>query len=792
MICKRLVFLLLFFVSLSTLQAQERPYRTDDRWNWHSWYAQWIAPPDIDPYAYGVYHLRKSFGLSSVPASLPVYVSGDNRYRLYVNGHYVGFGPARDDAFHWPYDSLDLAPHLQRGKNVIAVELVNFGPDRPVAQHSVQTGFILQAADTAYHTTINTGTPGWKTLQNEAYQPIPITTPALHAYVAIGVADSVAGARYPWGWQRPDFDDAAWADARRIQQGIGPGFVTDAKWLLVPRAIPPLEETPMRLPRVERTEGLTVAPAFLAGNQPITIPPNTQASLLLDNEVLTVGYPELRVSGGQGSRVRVTYAEALFDDRLQKGNRDATEGRKIFGYHDSFLPDGGPDRLFKPLWVRTFRYVQLDITTGNAPLTLQDYYNVFTAYPLEERARFASDDASLDAIWSVGWRTARLCAGETYFDCPYYEQLQYVGDTRIQALISLYVAGDARLMRQALLQLDHSRIPEGITQSRYPSHLRQLIPPFSLFWIAMIHDYHRHRNDSDLVRSLLPGIRTVLDWYGRRVDRTGMLGPLPWWNFADWAFPHGIPPGVDEGGSALISLQYLYALQYAAGIMADFGLAEEAERYGREAINLKNTIYRRCYSNNRGLLADTPEHEAYSQHTNAMGVLTNVIPLEDQPRVMRRLLEDAELTQTTFYYRFYLMQALYKAGLGDLYVEQLAPWRAMLELGLTTFAEQPDPTRSDCHAWSASPNFDLLATVCGIRSTSPGFRTVRIAPALGPLRQVEGVVPHPQGEVAVQFQKDAQGRLTGTVSLPEGVTGVLVWNGEEKKLKGGEQKVSMK
>ncbi|WP_372490084.1 hypothetical protein [Chitinophaga sedimenti] len=32
----------------------------------------------------------------------------------------------------------------------------------------------------------------------------------------------------------------------------------------------------------------------------------------------------------------------------------------------------------------------------------------------------------------MGWRTSRLCAYETYMDCPYYEQLQYIGDTRIR------------------------------------------------------------------------------------------------------------------------------------------------------------------------------------------------------------------------------------------------------------------------------------------------------------------------------------------------------------------------
>jgi hypothetical protein len=141
----------------------------------------------------------------------------------------------------------------------------------------------------------------------------------------------------------------------------------------------------------------------------------------------------------------------------------------MVGYYDVFLPDGGPRRAFRPLWVRTYRFVQVDVTTAGEPLQLDDYTGTFTAYPFVQRATFRSPDATLGKIWDVGWRTARLCALETYMDCPYYEQLQYVGDTRIQALISLYVAGDDRLMRNAIEQFDDSRLPEGLTLSRYPS-----------------------------------------------------------------------------------------------------------------------------------------------------------------------------------------------------------------------------------------------------------------------------------------------------------------------------------
>ncbi len=128
----------------------------------------------------------------------------------------------------------------------------------------------------------------------------------------------------------------------------------------------------------------------------------------------------------------------------------------------------------------------------------------------------------------AGWRTARLDAHETYMDAPYWEQLQYVGDLASGA--DPYVmTGDSRLARQAITNIDDSRTPEGITQSRYPSGLPQFIPPFSLLWVSMLHDYWMYVDDPALVQETLPHTRTVLDWFAARLRPDGLLGRMRWW-----------------------------------------------------------------------------------------------------------------------------------------------------------------------------------------------------------------------------------------------------------------------
>jgi alpha-L-rhamnosidase len=506
------------------------------------------------------------------------------------------------------------------------------------------------------------------------------------------------------------------------------------------------------------------------------------------------------VSGGRGADITLTYAEAMVDAKGAKGDRGQVDGKHILGIQDRFLPDGGHSRIFSTLNYRTYRYIQVDVATGDDPLVLEDLLGMFTGYPFHMAAAFTSDEPDLARIWEVGWRTARLCAAETYMDCPYYERLQYVGDTRIQALISLVASGDDRLMRNAIDLIDRSRISEGLTQERYPSNSPAIISTFSLFWVDMVHDHWMYRGDEDLVRARMLGIRNVLDWFTARIDpRTGLLGPLDYWTFVDWtdqwpwndsAGIGGEPDGTRTGGSSIVTLQFAETLGSAAELCRAIGEDGLADRYAERARALNEAVIRLCWDEGRQLVADTPAKRRFSQHANIMAVLSGAVTGEKARELMARVARDPAITQASLYYRFYLGRAMKRVGLGDSYVSMLQPWRDSLALGLSTFPEKTDPTRSDCHAWSASPVFELLSTVCGVEPASAGFRTVRVEPNLGPLHHVSGRVAHPDGSIDVRFDRDRD-HLEGDITLPPGITGAFQWKGSVVPLHGGLQHVSV-
>src|SRR5262249_24036299 len=152
-------------------------------------------------------------------------------------------------------------------------------------------------------------------------------------------------------------------------------------------------------------------------------------------------------------------------------------------------------------------------------------------------------------------------------------------------LISYTVGGDDRLARQAIEAFDPSRVPEGLTQSRYPSSLVQMIPTFSLMWVGMVHDFWTYRGDAEFVRAQVPGTRTALGGFLRRQRADGLLVKIPWWPFVDWGadFADGVPPQDDGGDSAVMTLQLVEALRYGAELERAFGEAYVAERYEKAA-----------------------------------------------------------------------------------------------------------------------------------------------------------------------------------------------------------------
>jgi hypothetical protein len=771
------------------LIAQSEPFVSHPSQLGNKAFADWIGPDS----EIGVFYFRKHLHLDAKPDSFFVHVSADNRYRLFVNGEMVLWGPAVGDLSNWNYESMDIASYLKKGKNILAAQVWNFGSNAGARQISHKTAFILQG-ETEKERIANTNN-SWLVKKDDGYFSIRISRAIAGGGYIAGATDSIDGRNHPWGWEQMCYNDTDWRPAKELGQGNHNGLDTwlGTPWLLKPREIPAMEQKQEHIPDLHLVNGYPYNVANYNGNLNLEIPPNKHIEILLDNRVLTMGFPQLSVSKGRNSNIKIQYQEALFDANGNKGNRDEWHGKEMKGYYDAFVSDGG-DRMFEPLWIRVFRYVKITIDTKEEPLKINSFTNLFTAYPFEQKGSFYSNNDSLQKIWDASWRTAKLCTLETYMDCPYYEQLQYIGDTRIQALISMYVAGDDRLARNAIQQLYGSMQSMGLTKSNHPSAAVQIIPPFSLHLIGMIHDYYMLRDDEAFIKQYLPGVKFILDWFVSKIDDNGILGPLPYWNHIDGGtgFINGSPPGVSDGGSAHISILLAQTLDLTAEMMEHFDEACEVQKYRQISASLKKNTMKLCFDEEKQLIAETPVKQIFSQHTNSLAILSNMFSPMQEQIVAQKIIADTSLIQATLYFDFYVFQALKKAGLGVEVINLMDKWQVFLDNGFTTFPEHGIESRSDCHAWSAHPIYDFLNITCGVKPTSPGFKSVEIAPQLGQLNIVQGKIVHPQGEIAVSFVKDEKGFYNSTIHLPEKITGELLFKQKKYKLAGGENNFQLK
>ncbi|WP_184542880.1 alpha-L-rhamnosidase C-terminal domain-containing protein [Mucilaginibacter sp. FT3.2] len=747
-----------------------------------SWNAKWIAAQGDNGKIYGVYYFRKNIDLAVKPATFIVHLSADNRYKLYVNGNLISLGPARGDTYYWNYETVDLAPYLSAGKNSVAALVWNEGQYSPAAQISVRTGFILQG-NTPTEDVLNTN-DSWKAIRDVGHQPIPGYFFAASKGEMVDMNKAIKG-----DWKAISFDDSTWPGADKISDGKLKGTAWGIDWALVPSTLPAREMTYQRLVKLRGAVGINVPTEFPAAKASLTIPANTTVSLLLDQTFETNAFVTLNFSGGKDAGISLGYAESLYEKGTKgfnKGNRNDVEGKEFVGRIDSLVADGSKGQSFTTLNFRTYRYIRVFVKTKDESLVIDDLYGTFTGYPFKRASVINTDNAEIRQMLDIGWRTARLNAWETYTDCPYYEQLQYIGDTRIQAVVSYYNTSDDRLARNALNQMDHSRLPEGVTASCYPSNGTQVISPFSLWYIGMLHDYWMYRGDNAFIRNKLLGERGVLDFFSKYQQADGSLKDTPYWAFVDWAGNMWGEVKGKDGSAAIYDLQLLWAYQWAADMEAKIGLHDYAIIYNKKAAQLKATIQRKYWDPVKKLYADTKEKNGYSQHVNSLAILTGVVGSADMPAVARGLLNDKSLTQCSVYFKYYLNQALVKAGLGNDYTGWLGIYRENMAMGLTTWAEYSDvnTSRSDCHAWGASPNIEFFRTVLGIDSYAPGFTKIKIEPHLGKLAQISGSIPHPNGNVSVAYALE-NGRWKINISLPKKTSGILVWKAKRYDLKGG-------
>ncbi|MBR3125499.1 MAG: hypothetical protein IKF42_08840 [Mogibacterium sp.] len=688
------------------------------------------------------------------PDNTRIRITADTRYKLYVNDIHVQSGPSKGDDKVRYIDEADIGEWLTDGKNVIAVNVLRYSFDHPYhSNHSLFAsqvpGLYVEGIDLKWKSHVV------RTVRFEGEEG---------GFAPLHVHERIATDPAARGWKKASFDDSAWDDTVEYSDEELPDILKPEN--LADRTIPYMRRSKVCF----RSATDNAWEALIRGNGQVTIPENSDLSVTLDAGEEMTAFPNMKMHAGAGTNLEILYSECYTipaEHGTIKGNRLDRENGILEGYTDTYYITEDGDWEYEPYWMRTFRFVRIRIRTGSKPLVIRSLTMEETGYPLEVKSEVRTSDKTLEGIWDISLRTLRRCMHETYMDCPFYEQLSYVMDTRSQILYTYAVSADDRLARKAIDDFRRSQREDGLLNASYPNRNENVIPGFSIYYILMVHDHMMYFGDKALVRQCMPSIKKALAFFDEHREGNGLVSKIGglnridrFWSFIDWAddwLPTtGMPRCGLSGPNSLESLLYTMGLKAAAELAEYIGESELAEKYRHNAAAMRDAVRCNCMDKD-GLLTDGPDTADLSQHAQVLGVLTGTFSPEEGRKAMQKCMTENGFTRCTVAWNFYLFRALEETSLYHLTNGCWDVWRHMIANGCTTCVESEGYNRSECHAWGSLILYELPSVTLGVRPASPGYETAIVAPVPGYLDHAEGTVHTPRGDVRVAWHRNKSG-----------------------------------
>ncbi|MCY2930735.1 MAG: alpha-L-rhamnosidase N-terminal domain-containing protein [Planctomycetota bacterium] len=645
-------------------------------------------------------------------------MTGDMKYRLYVNGRLVSRGPVDIGmdftggcTRRWFYDSRDLTPFFRKGVNVIAVEVfaqwhLGFTVSRG------KPGFLFEAELTApggEKTTV-TSDGSWRGAPAGQFVD-PVTWDM---------------GKEPAGWREAGFDDKAWPACREIENLWEP---------LIPSEMPPLMEVRYPPLRIEGLSGRTMT---------------ADGSFTVVFDRVLSAYQTLKVKGGRGARVTLKALHTV-----------------------TLTLDGGERHFELPFLTEVAPSFTVEVAGLTTPLEIVDVGANFTSQPLDYRGAFECSDEFLNRIWNVSRWAVQVCLQTHHLDSPnHQEPISDPGDYVIEAMANYYAFGQPWLARQ-----DVRKFAWVLKDVKY----HNFHTSYSLGWLQMLLDCYDFSGDRALVEEMAPYAHELLDTYATWRGKNGIISEAPNYMFMDWVTIGGFechhPPAVI--GQGYISAFYYNAMGLASRVAALMGDNSRVQAYAARRREIAEAFNRELWNEAKGLYRDgkpfqtsvapyqwLPEDkdiETFSPHVNLLAVLYDLAPKERHKAIVERVLAAQEKLNTQPWFMYWVFQAIAHAGLFEPHgMAQMRRWEIVPET--QSFREMW--TGGDLsHGWCSSPLVQMSARILGVTPAAPGFRTIAIRPMLCGLTWARGTVPTPQGDVAVAWSLH-EGRLLLDVTVP--------------------------
>ena len=788
------------------------------------WVGRWIwNHGESHPFHYFVM-ARRDFDLQESPSTSTLHITAEDRYLLYLNGQYLGRGPARSDARWKSYDTYDVSGQLHRGKNVLAVLGYYYGTANNYSR-DVRAGLFVQleiSKGSASEKVIGTD-HSWKVRPAQGWRRDVRHISQHHG--ALGMTEVYNANLDPPNWTDSNFDDSTWESATVIADHASPwsyleprqtpmmreqeifpirvvqtGEVMDLQRMALETEVPErLTGEPhyrLQYARIEDSQALLHADGVMARLQSSPYQPGDPMDkgvrcpfLIVDFGRAVFGFPRVRMNGASGGIVEMTYGPD-------------TLGGRVLGLSGALrLGDRYVTRQGQQTWqvfeYKQFRYLQIVFRNITTPLSVDSLSLVSYNYPAPRRGKFECSDATLTKLW-------KACVDTTYLQmedalvCDATRERRVFAADGGHGLHGVYAGyGDIAIVDWYFRLLARSATMDGMIRPFYPGTEQPVgggdlkkqnvsetplhLPQGALMYAVLLGEHYQYFGKRKLVEELYPALVNLDHWFQKYTDEVGLLYNLPFMNWLDWS------ANDMRGANFQTNALYSQMLVQLSRIAVDLGHIEQSRQWQSHAERIKDGLRRLHWNSERQLYTDSvldgKKSPVFTEVANGMALLYDIATDKQAPNIIRRLIDpSAEIARSSPLFFHYPTEGLIRAGAVEpalrLMRERYGPmmefsdapsiWESWLPYVRVRGKDFRGESPSWVHSGGVSPAWTLSRYVLGVLPSKPGFQKCRIEPRIADLDWARGIFPSVRGDIHISWKKQ-DGYLFLETELPDGL-----------------------
>ncbi|MGL1894478.1 MAG: glycoside hydrolase family 78 protein [Spirochaetaceae bacterium] len=771
------------------------------------WTAKWMELPNSDGNN-SFFRIRHNFKIEEKPKKSTVYISARLKYRLLINGEYIGEGPARSSMEEYSYDSYVLTGGLNIGENIISIVVNHYG--------ELPGAFLFQMnmVDHQGISSIISSDENW--LYQEALEYKNRTQ--LYGYADYSeVYDYNTKSN---DWKKAEYLDPFNSMTTKRKKPVAMPFLD-----IIPRDIPKLNQDIILPGKVfkygesplwqETGENFG---EYMAGEIHLPLSEcsikNKDALLdssdktcdisrpainytvsefkglfdpfiILDFGKLLNGYIciEAETEDGCNTMIDIGYSDRIYYDRV------ITQPYRGLCSADRVIMGSEPV-AWKSFYWRQFRYVQISVRDLTGVLKIKKIHVMEQAYPFKSQGAFYSSNKELNRLWDMTKKTIELCTSDNFMDNGLREKQPWTGDIATIVLGTLAIFGDDPIIRRYIATNMSGQKNSGLIPGHWPEtsvKAHSVTKQGNILWfehpmalMLRMSEYYIHGGHSGFIKKYSSHFRNYVNTLEKYENPDSVLEEIPGQHWVDWAALNM------TGISFITNLWYSEILKLASELNKsdkDF-----SERCLFKAESIRTFLIENLWDRELNLFVDSINQsgeQTYSEHSNYSALLYGLVPVNDSDRFIQTV-SDADIIRVEPSFMYTPIMALMSSGHIGKALEMISQrYKIWLDGDYDTLPEEWHPNatfrdgywkgriRALAQAASCGLPFTFHRGILGVNPTSNGYKTFTVSPAIDYLEMCSGTVPTPYGSINVDWKRENQ-QIVLTIESPESAIGELI------------------